>query len=374
MTQSADDYQQMQSKTAAALLIQEQTLHEIPLYLNLGELSVAIKSNSRQLLSRLADYFAHLPQQPTDGALEIVAIQSDVLETGIEFSDWKREPGKTGRKDAYLELSDGRLILKVRTGMLFLQSKDHCVAAGPCLTYDNQLVNFINSQIMNWLQNRDWLICHAAALMLGNNAVAVAGFSGGGKSTLMLHLMEHPESRFLTNDRLFLRESNQLVEAVGIPKLPRINPGTVVNNPRLQALIEEPRRSELLAMPKQALWELEEKFDVDVEQLYGKGRIDTSTAVPLAGLIILNWHRDSDQPVSMKQVSISGREELLKAVMKSPGPFYQDRSGRFLQDEAPLASEPYLALLDRISVYEVSGGLDFAALTELCFDKWGSGS
>ncbi|MEW8209886.1 MAG: hypothetical protein AB2735_05450, partial [Candidatus Thiodiazotropha taylori] len=64
MTQSADDYQQMQSKTAADLLIQEQTLHEIPLYLNLGKLSVAIKSNSRQLLSRLADYFAHLPQQP----------------------------------------------------------------------------------------------------------------------------------------------------------------------------------------------------------------------------------------------------------------------------------------------------------------------
>ena len=90
-------------------------------------------------------------------------------------------------------------------------------------------------------------------------------------------------------------------------------------------------------MPKQALWELEEKFDVDVEQFYGKGRIDTSTAVPLAGLIILNWHRDSDQPVSISQVSISRREELLKAVMKSPGPFYQDRSGCFLQDESAVS-------------------------------------
>ncbi|WP_083223338.1 HprK-related kinase B [Candidatus Thiodiazotropha endoloripes] len=371
MTQPADDHRQMESKTAAALLIQEQALCEAPLYLNLGELTVTIKSNSRQLLNRLADYFSHLPQQPADDTLEIVAIESDLLETGIQFTDWKREAGKTGRKDAYLELSDGRLILKVRTGMLFLQSRDHCVAAGPCLTYDNQLVNFINSQIMNWLQNRHWLICHAAALMLADNAVAVAGFSGGGKSTLMLHLMEHPESRFLTNDRLFLRGSDEVVEAVGIPKLPRINPGTVVNNPRLQALIDEPRRSELLAMPKQVLWELEEKFDVDVEQFYGKGRIDTSTAVPLAGLIILNWHRDSDQPVSISQVSISRREELLKAVMKSPGPFYQDRSGRFLQDESPLATEPYLALLDRIPVYEVCGGLDFTALTELCFAKWG---
>ncbi|MCG8486875.1 MAG: HprK-related kinase B [Chromatiales bacterium] len=371
MTLPADDHRQMMSKTAAELLLQGQTLCEPPLYLNLGEFSVAIKSNSQRLLTRLASYFSHLPQQAVDDALPIVAIDSEVLQTGIQFTDWKREPGKTGRKDAYLELPDGRLILKVRTGMLFLQSRDHCVAAGPCLTYDNQLVNFINSQIMNWLQNRDWLICHAAGLMLGDSALAVAGFSGGGKSTLMLHLMEHPQSRFLTNDRLFLRESDEVVEAVGIPKLPRINPGTVVNNPRLQTLIDEPRRSELLRMPKQALWELEEKFDVDVEHFYGQGRIDTSTAVALAGLIILNWHRDSEQPVTMSQVSISRRAELLKAVMKSSGPFYQDLSGRFLQDEAPLPTDPYLALLDRICVYEVCGRLDFEALTEICFAEWG---
>jgi HprK-related kinase B len=361
----------MDSKTTAELLIQGQPLCDTPLYLNLGEFSVAIQSNSQQLLARLANYFSHLSQHPADDPLEIIAIDCDVLETDIQFTDWKREPGKTGRKDAYVELSDGRLILKVRTGMLFLQSRGHCIAAGPCLTYDNQLVNFINSQIMNWLQNRDWLICHAAGLMLGNNTLAVAGFSGGGKSTLMLHLMEHPKSRFLTNDRLFVRGTDDGVEAIGIPKLPRINPGTVVNNPRLQTLIDVPRRNELLAMPKQALWELEEKFDVDIEHFYGKGRIDTSTSVMLTGLIILNWHRNSEQPVTMNQVSIHRREALLKAVMKSPGPFYQDQSGQFLQDEAPLSSDPYLAILDRITIYEVTGGLDFEALTELCFATWG---
>ena len=104
VTQPADDHRQMESKTAAALLIQEQALCEAPLYLNLGELTVTIKSNSRQLLNRLADYFSHLPQQPADDTLEIVAIESDLLETGIQFTDWKREAGKTGRKDAYLEL------------------------------------------------------------------------------------------------------------------------------------------------------------------------------------------------------------------------------------------------------------------------------
>jgi HprK-related kinase B len=372
VTQPGDEDQQRESKSVAERLIQGQTLCETPLYLNLGGISVAIKSNSQRLLSQLANYFSHLPQQAGVHLLEVIAIDSEVLQTGIQFRDWKREPGKSGRKDAYAELSDGRLILKVRTGMLFLQSRDYCVAAGPCLTYDNQLVNFINSQIMNWLQNRDWLICHAAGLMLGNCALAVAGFSGGGKSTLMLQMMEHPKSCFLTNDRLFLRGANDSVEAVGIPKLPRINPGTVVNNPRLQTLIDEPRRNELLGLPKQTLWELEEKFDVAIDQFYGEGHIDTSSPVALTALIILNWHRDSDQSLTLTQVSLNSRPELLKAVMKSPGPFYQDRSDRFLQDEAPLSTDPYLALLDRISVYEVSGKLDFEALTEICFTKWGN--
>jgi HprK-related kinase B len=359
------------AKAAAELLMQDQTLCEQPLYLNFGDCSLSIVSNSQPLLDRLRVYFSHLSQQPSQTSIEVIAIESEVLDSGLSFSDWRREPGKSGRKDAYAELPDGRLILKVRTGMLFLQSQAWRIAAGPCLQYDNQLINFINSQIMNWLQQRDWLICHAAGLMLGNNALAIAGFSGGGKSTLMLHLMEHPRSRFLTNDRLFMRECDSVVEAVGIPKLPRINPGTVVNNNRLESLIDETRRSELLLMPKQELWHLEEKFDVDIERFYGSDRIDTSTAVPLIGLLILNWHNKGLEPVTIGEVDLNVRSELLRAVMKSPGPFYQDRFGAFLQDQDPLQGESYLHLLNRVKVYEVTGGMDFDGLTRLCFEKWG---
>jgi HprK-related kinase B len=184
--------------------------------------------------------------------------------------------------------------------------------------------------------------------------------------------MEHPKSCFLTNDRLFLRVNDSTVEAVGIPKLPRINPGTVVTNDRLKTLIDETRRSALLQMPKQELWDLEEKFDVDIEHFYGKGRINTSTAVPLAGLLILSWNRESRSPVAIKEVVLSERRELLQAVMKSPGPFYQNQQGEFLQDEEPLPTEPYQALLNRVRVYEVTGKVDFEALTALCFEKWGS--
>ncbi|MCU7906876.1 MAG: HprK-related kinase B [Candidatus Thiodiazotropha sp. (ex Epidulcina cf. delphinae)] len=359
------------AKTAATLLLKDVDLCEKPLHLTVGDCGLVIHADSRQLLDRLRGYFKHLPKKPVVSTIEITAIEREAVDTGLPFIDWRREPGKRGRKDAYVELADGRLLLKVRTGMLFLQSEQWRIAVGPCLEYDNQLVNFINSQVMNWLQQRDWLICHAAGLMLNGRAIAIAGFSGGGKSTSMLHLMEHPKSRYLTNDRLFLRRQGVSVEAVGIPKLPRINPGALVNSPRLSSLIDEERRERLSRLPKQELWDLEEKFDVDVQRFYGRDRIDTSTPVPLAGLVILNWSTRDTAPVKMTKVDIAQRNELLAAVMKSPGPFYQDKLGGFLQDDDPLREAPYQQLLKGVSVYEVTGRMDFAELTGLCLKQWG---
>ena len=76
---------------------------------------------------------------------------------------------------------------------------------------------------MNWLQRQGWLICHASALVYKDKGFGIAGFSGGGKSTLMLHLMANPEMSYLTNDRLFIHNTAEGVLSRGIPKLPRVN-------------------------------------------------------------------------------------------------------------------------------------------------------
>jgi HprK-related kinase B len=360
------------AKDAATLLMQDVTLCKTPLQLTIGDCNLLIRSNSQSLLGRLAGYFHHLPKGGGLATMELIAIEGDKIDTGLPYIDWRREAGKRGRKDASLDFSDGRLVLKVRTGMLFLQSEAWRIAAGPCEIYDNQLINFINSQVMNWLQQRDWLICHAAALMLNGQGIALAGFSGGGKSTLMLHLMEHPTSRYLTNDRLFLRRQGIRVEAVGIPKLPRVNPGTLVHNQRLSPLLDEQRRAELLLLPQQMLWEMEEKFDVDVARLYGKERIDTSTPIPLKALVILNWNKKANTSVAMSKIDIGQRIELLQAVMKSPGPFFQNHLGEFIRDDEPLRPEPYLALLKGVPIYEVTGKIDFDVLSGLCIKTWGN--
>lgn len=355
--------------TVTESLIGDEQLQDASLVLDLDGCRLKLRSNSEPLLLRLRRYFHHClaADSPVQTDLEVLAIERPALEADSRYIDWKREPGKKGRKDSYLDFPSGRLVRKVRTGMVFLQSETQRIAAGPCLEYDNQVINFINAQYMNWLQNRGWLICHAAGLVHQGGALGMAGFSGGGKSTLMLHLLEQNDVSYLTNDRLFIADEATGTQARGIPKLPRVNPGTIVHNPRLHALIPEDQRKALLALPQQELWELEEKYDVMVDEVYGDGKIRTSA--PLKHFLVLNWHRDQKTSPAIHQVNLSDRRDLLAAIMKSPGPFYQYADGSFYQDTMSFDEQAYLDQLDSVDIFEVTGGIDFDLLTEQCLNQ-----
>ena len=338
------------------------------LMLNLDGYQLGIRSNSTALINRLSGYFRHvLSLQEPDSKTstdEVICLEAPVYDAGVEFTDWKREPGKTGRKDAYHDLADARLVLKVRTGMLFLQHETHRLVIGPCNEYDNQVINFINAQYMNWLQQHGALICHASALVLNKRCMAIAGFSGGGKSTLMLHMLEDDAVKYLTNDRLFLSHSSDGIMATGIPKLPRVNPGTIINNERLKSMLDKQRIEELQAMPKEALWHLEEKYDVDVTSVYGDEKILTHALMDT--LLILNWSFDSEETCRIEPVDIRERAELLEAVMKSPGPFYQFADHSFYQDDMQQDPQDYLEYLNGIRVLEATGKVDFDRAIHYC--------
>jgi HprK-related kinase B len=357
----------MTPAAAADALRGDAVLNSAALYLGLGDCTLRLRSNSVALIDGLSDYFGHVSIAPRDPDIEIIAIERDAPDLDVAFIDWQPEPGKTGRKDSYLDLDGARLVRKVRTGMVFLQDKADGIAAGPCLRYENQVINFINVQYMNWLQNRDWLICHASGLVRDGRCLAMAGLSGGGKSTLMLRMMDSPGVSYLTNDRLFIRSGNGSTEAVGIPKLPRINPGTIVHNPALHGLLTAQQRDAYLAMPPAQLWPLEDKYDVHIDRIYGPGRI--SERAGLSAFLVLNWERDIDKPLKIERVNIDERRDLLAAIMKSPGPFYQFTDGRFFSDTMALDPEPCLKTLDGIDIFEASGGLDFDALSQHCLDE-----
>ena len=360
MIDTMNDDRPISVEEAARALCGDASLLTTPLLLDVGRRTLAVRSNSRTLLDGLRRYFSAYLAPDGVPDIEVLAIEDAPPALLLNFLDWARELGKSGRKDSYVDLLGGRLVRKVRTGMVFLQSETWRIAAGPCEANDNQVINFINAQYMNYLQQQDWLICHAAGLVRGEGAVAIAGFSGGGKSTAMLSALEHPALDYLTNDRLFIRRDEEGVQAAGIPKLPRINPGTIVHSERLSSLIPAAERKHLLSLPRQVLWDLEEKYDVMIDELYGPERLRREAR--LAAVVILNWRRDGQQPLRCERVDINQRQELLGALMKSPGPFYQDAHGRFLGDQVPLDPEAYLAALGAVPVYEVSGTVDFDLL------------
>ena len=339
-------------------------LEQKVLRLQVGRCNVLVRSNSIPLLSRLESYFSHivLLNNSNNIDIEVLAIEQPGISLSLDFKDWQREYGKTGRKDSIYDVDGARIIFKVRTGMLFLQSQDTRIAAGPCLENDNQVINFIVNQYMTWLQQRDWQNCHAAAIVKEGQAYAIAGFSGGGKSTLMLQMLEDSATQFLTNDRLFIHAEDNHLMAAGVPKMPRINPGTIINNPRLCHLISPDEQSRLRALDPEALWDLEQKYDVDITADYGVGRI--AAEAPLKSFLVLNWQRDTNESLALKKINLRERPDLLLAIMKAPGPFYQKANGTFSQDSHTFNEAAYLDALALVNVYEATGQVNFKQLSE----------
>jgi HprK-related kinase B len=321
------------------------------LCLDLGGWNIKVSSNSQQLIDELADYFGcFVTGQDQPHQLEVTALEAPELDTGLDYTVKTPDPGKTKIKEEYADLPDGRIVRKRLTGMLFLFGGAQHIAVGPCLGNSNQVVNFINNRHIQLELDQGALLAHAAGVSQEGMGLAVAGFSGMGKSTLALHLMSLGLD-FISNDRLLVRRYNGAPIMSGVAKLPRINPGTALNNPQLAGVIPESERGRFTSMDIDELWDLEHKYDVDIDRFFGQGRFKLQGSMKALG--ILNWQRISQDTVC-RQVDLTQRLDLLKAFKKSTGLFYLPAiPGQDYSDRA------YLEELRDVTVFEISGGVDF---------------
>ncbi|WP_319558506.1 HprK-related kinase B [Thiomicrorhabdus sp.] len=367
-----------------ALLLQIKLAHPLQsqgLRLNLLAYPIELYSTSKRVLEILDDYFGDLAETIQSGSSQgqvpkIHIYQVSEAESFIQhypWEDWQREAGKTGRKDAIYDIEHlgqpVRFLQKVKTGMLFLQPMPnqhtlHAASFGDAEKHPNQIVNFILTQYLNHHLRNGWLLAHTSGMQLDGVGIAFAGLSGGGKSTLMLHLLaqEAHQSRFISNDRLLLQQEGNSILMRGIPKQPRINPGTIVHNPKLHPLLSAREREEFLQMDSEELRYLEQKFDADVDRLFGAGCFLQEAKLDM--LVILNWQLDPNLPTELNEVDIRQRKDLISAVMKTPGPFYADNEG-FLKNGTLPEMDAYLQLLQNCRVMELSGHIDFDAAQHL---------
>lgn len=335
------------------------------LAIRVGDCVVELSANRTALIDELREYFAAwiVDGDEAEPTVRVQAYEMDppAFEE-LDFVDWARDPGKVGRKDAICDVPGGRVARKIRTGMqYFLGRGGMRICFGPCAANSNQVVNFVNAQVLNHCYERGDALCHAAGIVDENGmGLAISGFSGGGKSTLALWLIGDGAD-FVSNDRLLVEAGANgdasTATMVGVPKLPRINPGTLLHNPALAGILTPARIEELQRFPADELWDLEEKYDVDIDRCFGPGRIRGASA--LHAFLVLSWTRDSDEATAVEPVELSERRELIAAIRKSPGPFWIDAEGRGPSAPVLRDDESYLEALAGVQVFEATGRVDF---------------
>ncbi len=81
------------------------------------------------------------------------------------------------------------------------------------------------------------------------------------------------------------------------------------------------------------------------------------------------WPAEVTELLDHLAVELAQRRDLLAALMKSPGPFYQYPDGHFQQDTDEFDESAYLDTLQGITVYEASGRINFDEMARLCLDE-----
>jgi HprK-related kinase B len=148
----------------------------------------------------------------------------------------------------------------------------------------------------------------------------------------------------------------------GLAKMPRVNPGTVLNNPSLAPVMSEADRLTFSALPAAELWDLEHKYDASIDACFGPGRFKLSCA--MVGLVVLHWRREA-VPMAARLVNLRERRDLLPAFMKDPGVFYESDDP---SAGAMPSADDYLAVLGDMPTLEIDGGVDFEAAARACLD------
>lgn len=332
-------------------------IHDVRL--TFADLAITVHSNEAMLLAGLADYYRSYLNvgSVATSSLNLYVIEQSTVGNELDWLEVPREAGKQGRKEGFLDVEGGRWIKKFKTGMAFLQRPNNAVAVGPCASNLAQIINFINNQFLNHHLRQGFTLGHASGFSVKGEVTAIAAGSGGGKSTLMLRCLENSERDFLTNDRILLKKTEQGTQTIGLAKLPRVNPGTLLHSDRLRHILPEVRQQALYELPQGELWSLEEKYDVQIEDDYGPNRVQL--AGNLARLIMLDWSLNSSEPTQIEPVDLSKQGNVIEGLRKRPGPFYQDSKGSFADLNAIDSVAHYCDELANVKVYRLTGKIDF---------------
>jgi|CXWL01.1.fsa_nt_gi HprK-related kinase B len=240
---------------------------------------IDVETNSLRAATRLKSYFGlHLAGDGNAPDIVLRALREKPAYDPARMKVWQR-PAQPDRvpKESYYDAKGTRFILKNRTGMLIKLGDDGAAIVGDIEKNLNQVVNLVGTLFGRSLVERGYSMLHASAVVRTgtDEATIFLGNSGSGKSSLALQLIERGGYDFLSNDRVLLRVEKGRVHAVGMPKKPRVNPGTLLASKSLSRLLSAKKRPLYEGLPPEELWQIEDKTDVDVGRSLGaRERLD----------------------------------------------------------------------------------------------------
>lgn len=339
-------------KTVDEILVaaNDECRHE--LLLDFNGCVIRVLANSRALVRTLEAYYKHFLANEGSRVNHLVhALQSASPEIEGDWSIKQPDPGKTRIKEHILEDATGRVVRKILTGVHLIFAPGQRVCVGPLTDNPNQVVNFINNIHLDDLLARTGQLFHAAGVCHGSVGIGMAGQSGKGKSTLAVRLLDRGLD-LVSNDRLVVSRQPSGLLMQGIAKYPRINPGTLVNEPKLLDLATEQDLARYRAMPATELWDLEEKYDAFVEPAFGA---EFKLGADMKYFIGLDWDRTSTLATRMERREPASCQRLVESFMKRPGVMVPSAEKRI--GEPRLID--YVDLLDSCEFYVLTGKVDF---------------
>lgn len=97
------------------------------------------------------------------------------------------------------------------------------------------LMRIVREFAMQYAERAGWLIVHAAAVGLGDDAFVIIGPKQAGKTTLLAHMLLQGRGTFIANDRVALCSEGEAVLAAGIPTIVSMRLSSSAWFPALQA-------------------------------------------------------------------------------------------------------------------------------------------
>ena len=315
-----------------------------------------IRTDSEDLASKLRSYCRPWLCKAASQASHIIhAFQGQGVYDANKLRDVARREGKSV-KEAYYDSDNGRVVLKKRTGATVYIRDGEYFVVGNLILHMHQLINVIDEVYEEDFMERGYVLFHASAVAdRQGNGIMLTSASGAGKSTLALFLVDKG-FRFLSNDRVLAKYENDHVHLVGVPKKPRINPGTILALDSLCAIITPEEKRLYSQLDRNELWQLEHKYDVDVDAIYGDGTF-TLEAI-LTSIYILNWKLPQSGP-RLEILPIDEAVEMIRPQVLS-------LDLRRRQALRPYEAEEQLKSICRVTpVFNVKGGVNMDELTSL---------